>query len=298
MASRVESKCVRSTEFSKPHRRQTVFSKLRRADTIPPLTAQAISQPNRGQPNVMLQLATKFTPETAAFTTAFQAGFRAVEFWTDPQWLGNHEQIASLAAKYPFRYAFHFPNGGTVTADQIHGAVTLYRRLNCTAIVIHQPMYQRHAAALREREPQIVLAVENHVLDLNQFDRWAEEHPSLTLDVEHLWKFTLRDAPLGTLLEHLERFLGRHSEKLQHVHLLGYQPGDEEHQPIHYNAELAIEVLTRLSAHGFKKLVVSEADTPFQTLENLSSDVRLFELWRAEQTPARQSTELERAQMH
>ena len=137
-------------------------------------------------------------------------------------------------------------------------------------------MYDRYADALRRLDAGLNLAIENHVLDPIDFDRWAELSPGLTLDVEHLWKFTLKDGPMSLLLAQLERFLERHSRKLQHVHLLGYHPGGEEHQPVHFHPELVTEVFSRLAAYGYSNLVVSEADLPFQTHDLLSADVELF----------------------
>ena len=228
----------------------------------------------------MLTLATKFKPHRPAFETALAAGFQAVEFWLDAELLAHANEIADIAGNYSFRYALHFPNGGSISDDALESTVTLYRRLNCTALVIHQPMFDQHQAALLKLDPKLDLAIENHVLDLDRFEQWAERSPGLTLDVEHLWKFTLHNAPFATLMDHVERFLAKYAGKLQHVHLPGYQPGGEEHQPVHYNEEMATEVMTRLAEHGFSKLVVSELDSPFQSLEYLKKDVEMFDRWK------------------
>ena len=227
----------------------------------------------------MLTLATKFLPVREAFEAASDSGFRAAEFWLDASWLARNDEIATLSKDFPFRYALHFPNQAPIPDAGLQATVDLYRRRNATAIIIHQPMFNRYAERLLVLDSQLDLAIENHVLDLNGFERWAEQSPGLTLDVEHLWKFTLHDAPFSTLLEHVDRFLQRHAQKLQHVHLPGYRPGDEEHQPIHYNEELGTEILTRLAAYGFSKLVVSELDAPFQTREYLKQDVAFFDRW-------------------
>jgi sugar phosphate isomerase/epimerase len=232
---------------------------------------------------LMLSLATKFAPERLAFETAAAAGFRAAEFWLDANLLAKGDEIAAVAARFPFRYALHFPNKGPISTEALNACVALYRQLKCTAIVIHQPMFDRYGAALRELDGELDLAIENHILDQTNFDRWADRSPGLTLDVEHLWKFTLHDAPLAKLLEQVDRFLDRHAGKLHHVHLPGYVPGGEEHCPIHFSKDMASEVLTRLTNHGFKKLVVSEADSPFQTTEFLEQDVQWFEDWQATQ---------------
>jgi sugar phosphate isomerase/epimerase len=228
----------------------------------------------------MLTLSTKFKPHQPAFETALAAGFQAVEFWLDAELLEHADDIADLASHYPFRYALHFPNAGPISDDALRATVTLYQRLNCTATVIHQPMFDRYQSALMALDPKLDLAIENHVLDLDRFVQWADRSPGLTLDVEHLWKFTLHNAPFATLMDHVERFLSKYASKLQHVHLPGYQPGGEEHQPVHYNEELATKVMTRLAEHGFTKLVVSELDSLFQTPEYLQKDVEMFDRWK------------------
>lgn len=229
----------------------------------------------------MLTLATKFIPIRSAFETTLESGFQAAEFWLDPAVLTKADEISKLSNEFPFRYALHFPNGGDVTEETLRSTVALYEGVNATATVIHQPMFDRFGKALLEMAPELDLAIENHVLNLDQFERWADQSPGLTLDVEHLWKFTLHDAPFSTLLEHLDRFLNRYAGKLQHVHLPGYVPGEDEHHPIHFNEQLAVEVITRLAAHGFGKLVVSELASEFQTLEYLQRDVQMFDRWLA-----------------
>ena len=229
----------------------------------------------------MFSLATKFAPERSYFEMASQAGFQAVEFWLGPKILSEASslEIVSLARQYPFRYAIHFPNSGPLTDEHLASIVRLYRELNCTATIIHQPMFKRYSSALYELAPEIVLAVENHDINLEDFHEWAEQNSAVTLDVEHLWKFTLHDGPVSQLYEELDRFLERHGKKLQHVHLLGYHPGGEEHRPVHHHPELIREVFSRLAAAGYSKLATSEADLEHQTLESLSKDVVFFREW-------------------
>src|SRR5205085_764095 len=100
--------------------------------------------------------------------------------------------------------------------------VTLHRELGCRCMVIHQPMHDRYRDELLRLEPALRLAVENHRLTPDGLTAWAERSDGLTLDVEHVWKFSLRDAPLAELLGWLRAFLGRHAGKLRHVHLPGY----------------------------------------------------------------------------
>jgi sugar phosphate isomerase/epimerase len=228
----------------------------------------------------MLTLATKFEPTRTSFETASAAGFRAAEFWLNAGWLARTKEIASVAADFAFRYALHFPNQGPLSTEALVACAELYRQLKCTAVIIHRPMFNQYAEALKQMAPEMDLAIENHRLDQSGFDQWAEESPGLTLDVEHLWKFTLNDAPLSTLLEQVDRFLNRHIAKLHHVHLPGYVPGGDEHRPIHHSAQMADEVVSRLAERGFSKLVVSEANVDFQTPESLRQDVAWFERWK------------------
>lgn len=228
----------------------------------------------------MLTLATKFAPVQKEFEVANAAGFRAAEFWLDANYLLQGEQIFELSQRFPFRYALHFPNSGPISDAALESAVRLSQRLNATAVIIHQPMFDQYSSKLLQIDPNLPLAIENHGFNPAGFERWADVSPGLTLDVEHLWCFTLKDAPLSTLLDRVEQFLQRHASKLHHVHLPGYQPGGEEHHPIYENEELGTEILTRLNAHGFTNLVVSEAEVHFQTLEHLRKDVSFFENWK------------------
>jgi hypothetical protein len=229
----------------------------------------------------MLTLATKFRPDTLqAFDAAFQAGFRCAEFWLDDALLSNWKTIASTARKYRFCYALHFPNSGVRHSDSLKCAVSLYSELQCRAMVMHQPMYDEYGDDLLAIEPSLHLAVENHDFDAAEFDRWAEGNCWLTLDVEHLWMVTLKNAPLEKLLARLARFLSQHGKKLRHVHLPGYKVGGEEHLPIHHSAEMAARVLGLLADCGYSEFVVSEADKPYQNLAELRQDVAMFEDWR------------------
>lgn len=227
----------------------------------------------------MLTLATKFLPERPAFEMAARSGFRAAEFWLDARLLLQSEMIAAIATDYPFRYAVHFPNQGPLSEAALSGAVDLYERLECTAMIIHQPMFDKYGVPLRQLQPKLDLAIENHLLDLPGIERWAEESPGLTLDVEHLWLYTLQDAPLATLLKHVDQLLAKHAAKVHHVHLPGYLPGSDEHHPVHHSPVMAKEVLTLLHHYGFGKLVVSEASEMFQSDEYLKKDVAFFDEW-------------------
>jgi hypothetical protein len=234
----------------------------------------------------MLKVATKFAPKPPEFERAHRAGFRCVELWLDAVVLAGWQDVAALARHYPFAYALHFPNRLEHPGPTLEQAVQLYRALDCQSMVIHQPLFDRHHEELLRREPGLWLAVENHKLDPERFTRWAESNPGLTLDVEHLWKFTLRDGPLDRLVQEVRAFLSRFAEKLRHVHLPGYVPGYDEHRPMYCGREMVFAVLSLLAEFRFDGLIVSEVREDYQTLNDLRMDVLLFDTWRELHDPA------------
>lgn len=227
----------------------------------------------------MLRLATKFAPTHAAFEVARQAGFRAVELWTDADTLLRHAEIARLARSFPFAYAIHFPNHLDQPPEVIDAAAHLYRALDATALILHQPHQDRHGSALAQACPGIRLAVENHKLTEAGLIEWAERNPGITLDVEHLWMYTYDGEPMSRVLAETRTLLQHYGSRLRHVHLPGYLPGQGEHRPMYCSRELTRGVWDLLVEIGYRGLVVSEVNPEFQNIHDLSMDVLLYERW-------------------
>jgi hypothetical protein len=61
----------------------------------------------------------------------------------------------------------------------------------------------------------------------------------------------------------------------------GYTPGTPDHQPMYTSPEFVTSSLTLLRNAGYRGLVVSETDVPFQNLADLKKDRELFEQWEA-----------------
>jgi sugar phosphate isomerase/epimerase len=228
----------------------------------------------------MLKVSTKFTPEVQAFKIAEAAGFRYAEFWLDASWLNQWQMVIERAREYEFGYALHFPNRGDLSEGTLRESIRLYRALDCSAMVIHAPMLRRYGSWLLKEDMTLRLGVENHRLTRAEFERWAVDNTWLTLDVEHLWKFTLQDSPLDSLLSAVADFLVRFGDKLVHVHLPGYAPGLDEHRPMYCSSEMVLPVLTLLADHHFDGLIVSEVNPQFQNVHELRMDVLLFENWQ------------------
>jgi hypothetical protein len=228
----------------------------------------------------VLKLATKFAPDVPAIETAYRAGFRHAELFLDAGILAGWRTAADNARHYPLNYALHFPNRSDLAPDALRAVVSLYRELGCRCMVMHQPMFDKLHGALLDMEPTLCLAVENHRLDRERFSDWAARNPALTLDVEHLWKFTLGDCPLEEMLDQTRQFLQQHAARLKHVHLPGCWPGLDEHRPMYCARELVFPVLSMLQEFAFDGLIVSEVAECFQTPNDLAMDVLLFESWR------------------
>ena len=227
----------------------------------------------------MLNLATKFAPTPEAFATAVAAGFRCVELWTDDRVLANWRQVAEWANRYDLRLAMHFPNQRELSEQALHNCVAMYQALGCRAMVMHQPTFDRHSAALLALHPSICLAIENSRLTPERLEQWFEQSHDLTLDVEHVWKFTLCDVPLAELLDCLRVNLARYGSKLRHVHMPGYWPGYDEHRPMYLAEEFVFAVFDLLAEMRYDGLIVSEIDLEYQNLVEMRKDVEMFNRW-------------------
>ena len=228
----------------------------------------------------MLKLATKFIPVRHAFETAWRAGFRYAEFWLDGALLDDWENVAQTALDFPLDYALHFPNRSNLTDEQLGHCVQLYEALQCQAMVIHTPMFERYGEGLLQLKPDIVLAVENHKLTPDDLKSWGKSNQYLTLDVEHVWKFTLKDGPFEEQLDTVGRIIERHADKLRHVHMPGYVPGFDEHRPMYCSRELVFAVFEMLQKIDYRGLIVSEVNAEYQTEPDLRMDRLLFDRWR------------------
>ena len=227
----------------------------------------------------MLKLATKFAPHASALAMARDAGYRYAEIWTDAAVLADWRAVAERCAGYPLEYVVHFPNREPRDERSLADAVSLCRQLACPAMVIHQPLFDRLSGRLLALDAGLPLAVENHQLTPAEFEAWAENNPGLTLDVEHLWLYTLHDGPLDELLAAVASFLDRYAHKLLHVHMPGYQPGQGAHRPMHTSPDMVLGVFTLLAEHRYQGFIVSELAGEYQTPEVLEADMALFHGW-------------------
>jgi hypothetical protein len=234
----------------------------------------------------LFQFATKFVPETESFRRAYDSGFRHAEFHLKRRRLEDSASIVARSAEYPLRYALHFPNQAPVAPPLLQAVAALYRALDCRVLVIHPPMAALYGLELLAIHPEMRLGVENGRLTRSEFEAWAQENRWLTLDVEHLWKYTLEDAPMTAVLRTLRLFLERCGDRLIHVHLPGYRPGNPEHRPSFIHPQFVEAVWDLLAETRFRGMVVSETNPEFQNVRDLGRDIACFRRWQAALTPS------------
>ena len=229
----------------------------------------------------MFRQATKFAPRSAApFQQAQEAGFQAVEFWLGSKLIDQWEDIVELAESFPFEYALHFPNRGELSTKQLENVVQLYQTLFCSAMVIHQPMFDDYGDELMEIDTSLRLGVENHFLDSNaKLRRWAENSPQLTLDIEHLWLFTQPNPSVKQLVQCVDSLFEEFGEKIVHIHLPGYLPGYKEHRPQYCSRGMVLKMFSLLADREYDGFVVSETASRYQNPEELMMDRLLHKRW-------------------
>lgn len=228
----------------------------------------------------MLKLSTKFAPELSGFELAWEAGYRYAEFWLDQKILQNLDDTIRLSKSYPFGYALHCPNQLDLSQQTLENLTILYRETRASCLIIHDLQFARYSAWLKQLSPEMVLAVENHEFSWDQFMEWQDGYDFLTLDIEHLWLFTLQSGSLSEVCSRVRDFLGKSGPKLKHVHLPGYSPGNIEHRPMYCSRDFVFAMFDLLGEFDFQGLIVSEVEMQFQNPQDLLMDRLLFDRWR------------------
>lgn len=227
----------------------------------------------------MLKIATKFLPELSAFKQAYDAGFRNVEIFLNSAVLERVDDVVRMSHGFDMNYALHFPNKPELDESHLRNCCRLAEELNVTAVVIHEPMFRRYIESLTAIDSNIPLAIENQRVPAADLAAWVQERGSVTLDIEHIWMFSLPEATMEQLFALVREVFEAASECIKHIHMPGYLPGQGEHRPMYTSREFCTGVFDILADYDFAGLVVSEVDMQFQNEFELRMDMLLFERW-------------------
>lgn len=228
----------------------------------------------------MLRIATKFLPEPAAFQQAVDAGFRHAELYLNAAVLDAVDDVLAMARQFDLKFALHFPNRPELNEQHLKAVARLFDELSASAIVIHPPMLRLYGESMSAIHPGIILAEETMRVPVDEFLNWVRRHEHVTLDIEHIWKFSLHDSPLEQLFELVRSIFREFADRVRHVHMPGYLPGQGEHRPMYTSREFCMGIFDILADYDFDGLVVSETDVVFQNPLDLKMDMLLFERWK------------------
>ena len=227
----------------------------------------------------MLKIATKFLPEPLAFQHAYDAGFRNAEIFLNAAVLECVDDVIAMSRGFDLDFALHFPNKPELNESHLSNCCRLADELNVSAVVIHEPIFRRYVEPLAAIDSNIPLAIENQRVPAANVAAWVQDRGSVTLDIEHLWMFSLSDAPIEQLFALVRDVFASASECIKHIHMPGYLPGQGEHRPMYTSREFCMGVFDILADYNFAGLVVSEVDMQFQNQFDLQMDMLLFERW-------------------
>ena len=227
----------------------------------------------------MLKIATKFLPELPAFKQAYDAGFRNVEIFLNTTVLERVDDVVSMSRGFDMDYALHFPNKPELDESHLRNCCRLADELNVSAVVIHEPMFRRYVESLTAIDSNIPLAIENQRVPAANLATWVQERGSVTLDIEHIWMFSLPEGTMEELFALVRDVFETASKCIKHIHMPGYLPGQGEHRPMYTSREFCTGVFDILADYDFAGLVVSEVDMQFQNEFDLRMDMLLFERW-------------------
>lgn len=214
-------------------------------------------------------MAAKCSPEESFLDPIIEAGLTAVELYIDDYWLGKTDKIVPLCEKYPLRYAIHAPSLG-YEPDLL---IALAEQIKPEVIVFHNIYWENEWEYLVENLSPLAgkLCVENTINVVENFKYLRRFGLGLCLDLEHL------------ILEVngiFEEVFPNVIKLSKHVHMSGYVWGSRLwHTPIHHSPEQSILLLNLLEKEGYSGMVVSEASTTYQTLDQFKAVYNFFRNW-------------------
>ena len=202
-------------------------------------------------------LAIKTAPNKTTLENARRAGLEAVELYLSRAILKNLPEIIAICRDFSFRYALHAPDD-EYDPGKLH---ELACAVNSGVVVFHniywEDEWERIVKAFGSSPVKLCIENTHSVHEPVKFMR--RYGMGRCVDLEHL------QMECGGVYE--EGFLPLFRQAC-HIHMTGYRPGRPLWHTHLYRSARHNQFLLRLIAQaGYRGLVVSEADLPFQTYD-------------------------------
>ncbi len=214
--------------------------------------------------------AAKCKPDSRLLSDIQDAGIEAVELYLSEEVMKKEGEVAKLCNDFPFRYCMHAPGDECDPAN----LASLADAIAAEVVVFHDIYWEDEWRQIIDSFSNIKakLCVENvsSVIDSHKFQR--RYGFGSCLDLEHL------QMECAGVYE--EVFLGA-IKNTSHIHLTGYIYSTELwHTHIHHSPDHNLRILDLVAEANYSGLVVSEAKTSLQTVEEFRK-LREFEIkWK------------------
>lgn len=217
-----------------------------------------------------ITIAAKCAAEESILENIEKAGIKAVELYTNLNYLNNIKETILCCKKFPFRYAIHAPNEGF----EINALAGLVSEIKAEVVVFHniywEDEWENIVKSFNGINTRLCIENVNSVLESIKFMR--RYGMGLCLDLEHL-----QIECAGYFEESFIPFF----RKASHIHLTGYKYGSQSwHTHIHNSPEHSMNLLDLLRDAGYSGLIVSEARVSYQTLSAFKRLNDFFQRWR------------------
>lgn len=227
----------------------------------------------------MFKMLTKFFPDAANFEKAVFAGYSSAELHLTPVRLMSWRSLSKIARSYDMDYVMHFPTSGKRTESTCEEIVQLARDINCNLVSVHEVDLSL-ADRINRIDPEIRLAVENQDVARGEIDSWIQSFELITLNIDYLWKYTLGHCSFSELSNEVRRLFQTFGNRIASVHLSGIGSDRTRKYPLSESPDTSRMLWDLLAEVQYAGVVVAELDVTFQTAENLTRDLTLFQDWQ------------------
>jgi len=227
-----------------------------------------------------LTIAAKCAPSKELLTIIKDSGIKAVELYLDAEMMKEPLGIIKLCDLFPLRYAIHSPNDGYDPRDM----EKLANDLDAGVVVAHNTLWEDEWQKAAEvfKGSDVKLCIENTVSAHEPLKFMRRYGFGMCLDLEHI-----QMECCGVYEQAVLNIM----KMANHIHMTGYTHGSHLwHTPAHHAPLHNKYLLDLLDSTGYNGLVVSEADTRYQTAEEFANLARFFAEWQSDRDARREQS--------